>query len=287
MKDDRQSFTAEASAIMREMGRHESSLLLRNPDFLARRLIRKRYAWLTGCTPLRRYIKAHADRAFPGLYEGHLARTHFYDKCVGDALAGGIRQYVILGAGFDSRPHRLAPTDCKVFEVDHPATGRVKQQRVAGAGLDASNVTYVGVDFLRQDTRQRLLAEGLDPALPTLFTWEGVTMYLDREAVSDMLRFVGSMPPGSTIVFDYFFADVISHPHWFKEARVHLDYVKKIREPYTFGVNLQDMDDVVGSCGLALIENLGPGDLDRRFLPGHPRGVNDWYAIAKARKAYS
>ena len=107
-------------------------------------------------------------------------RILYYDKCVGDALASGIRQYVILGAGFDSRPYRLAGPGCKVFEVDHPATGRVKRQRVAKAGLDASDVTWVGVDFLRQDTRQRLVAEGLDPGLPTLFTWEGVTMYLDE-----------------------------------------------------------------------------------------------------------
>jgi O-methyltransferase involved in polyketide biosynthesis len=38
---------------------------------------------------------------------------------------------VLLGAGFDTRAWRLAALDgVRVFEVDHPATAKVKRERL-------------------------------------------------------------------------------------------------------------------------------------------------------------
>ena len=44
-------------------------------------------------------------------------------------------------------------------------------------------VTFVAVDFNSEDWWSKLLATGFDPALPTLFTWEGVVYYLPDVAV--------------------------------------------------------------------------------------------------------
>ena len=284
MKDDTQSFTAEASAVVRAAGTFEKSLSLKNPDTLAIRMIRPRFRLVLSLGPFRRLLLKYAERKFPGLYEGHLSRTHYYDRCVSRALDRGIRQLVILGAGFDSRPYRLATaaTGCRVFEVDHPATSRAKQARISALGLDNRHVTYVPVDFLREKAWDCLAANGFDYGKPTLFTWEGVTMYLDRETVAGMMAFLASLPTGSGMVFDYFFRDVITNPDKFEEARIHLDYVEKIQEPYTFGINPQDMAGFVSGFGLTLAENLVPEELNRQFLSGHHRGVNAWYGIAYA-----
>src|SRR5262245_17772502 len=48
------------------------------------------------------------------------------------AVAAGVRQIVILGAGLDTRAFRLrALAGADVFEVDHPATQAFKQRKAA------------------------------------------------------------------------------------------------------------------------------------------------------------
>ncbi len=285
MKDDKYSFTAEASAAIRAAGTYEKDEKLRNPDYLAKYLIRNRLRFPISFPLIRPLALRYAGRKFPGLYEGHLSRTHHYDKIVKEELSKGAKQYVILGAGLDSRAYRIADRfeGCHVFEADHPATSRFKRERVQQAGIKRDHVTYVEVDFTKQKTNDRLMEEGFDMNMPALFTWEGVSMYLNDEAVTNVLCFVSSLPSGSSIIFDYFFADVITKPEKFKEAEIHMAYVKKIEEPYTFGINREDVEKYVTDRGLVLISNLGPDDLDSLYLEGHHRGVNTWYGIAHAK----
>ncbi len=285
MKEDKYSFTAEASAVMRAAGTYEKDEKLRNPDHLAEKLIRGKFKALLLFGPLRGLVMKYAGKKFPGLYEGHLSRSHHYDKIVKAELAKGAKQYVILGAGLDSRPYRIANqnSNCRIFEVDHPETGKFKRDRLGVAGIKNDNVTYVAVDFTKQKARDRLLEEGFKKDVCTIFTWEGVIMYLNDEAVTDVLKFVASMPSGSSIVFDYFFEDVLTHPEKFNEAEEQMAYVKKIGEPYTFGTNMENMEKYVKDRGLELISNLGPDDLKSQYLQGHHRGVVAWYGIAHAK----
>ncbi len=285
MKEDKYSFTAEASATFRAIGTYEKDEKLRNPDHLAERLVSDKYKFALKFGLLRRLGLLYAGRKFPGLYEGHLSRSHHYDKIVKEGLSKGAEQYVILGAGLDSRPYRLAnqADNCRIFEVDHPATSKFKREHLRLAGIKTDHVTYVEVDFTKEKAQDRLLEEGFKKDVRTLFTWEGVIMYLNDEAVTDVLKFVASLPSGSSITFDYFFEDVITNPGKFSEAEVQMDYLKKINEPYTFGTNLEDMEKYVSDRGLELVENLGPDDLNSRYLKGHHRGVVAWYGIAQAK----
>lgn len=285
MKEGKYSYTAEASAAMRALGTYEKDNKLRNPDYLAERLIGWRFRLLLSFGLLRRLALSYAGRKFPGLYEGHLSRTHYYDTIVKEELEKGIRQYVILGAGLDTRPYRFASqaSGCRIFEVDFPATSQFKKNRLQETGIPTDHVTYVEVDFTKEKAQGRLLEEGFKKDAPTLFTWEGVIMYLNDESVTEVLSLVASLPSGSSIIFDYFFQDVITNPEKFREAGVQMDYLKKINEPYTFGVNWEDMEKYVSDKGLILVENLGPGKLSSQYLPGHHRGVVEWYGIARAR----
>lgn len=91
-----------------------------------------------------------------------------------------------------------------VFEVDARPTQQAKLAALHKAGIGSSHVTFVEVDFNRQSWLQRLEGHGFDPSLPTHLIWEGVTMYLEEEAITDTLRTVSSFPSGSTLAFDYF-----------------------------------------------------------------------------------
>jgi O-methyltransferase involved in polyketide biosynthesis len=82
--------------------------------------------------------------------------------------------------------------------------GIQEESRPRALGSLPSHVTYVPIDFTKEDPGTVLAGAGYDRALETIFVWEGVTFYLPEEAVDATLRFVASnAAPGSRIVFDY------------------------------------------------------------------------------------
>ena len=107
-------------------------------------------------------------------------RSLAIDAVVVDALERDVPQFVILGAGLDARALRLAAASrATVFEVDHPATQRYKRARVP-VGERAAR--FVAVDFERDSLNDRLAEAGHDVSRPTVWVWEGTTMYLAPEA---------------------------------------------------------------------------------------------------------
>jgi len=133
------------------------------------------------------------------------ARARIAEDAAAAAIARGLRQVVILGAGLDSfayrHPHGLS---LRVFEVDHPATGAWKQARLAAAGIPIPvNVIYAGVDFERDRLVERLLAAGYDATLPGFFLWLGVVPYLTDAAIFATLDAIAALPGGAELVFDY------------------------------------------------------------------------------------
>ena len=78
------------------------------------------------------------------------------------------------------------------FEVDTPQTQAIKRDILAKAGIDATGVTFVAADFEQENWLARLVDAGFDPGTPALFLFEGVMMFLSREAVEDTLRKIAS-----------------------------------------------------------------------------------------------
>src|SRR5688572_2400799 len=132
-------------------------------------------------------------------------RTRAIDDALHAFAAGGGRQVVILGAGFDCRAARFAGelAGSRVFEVDHPATQSVK--RAAMAGEAQAPVVYVPWNFETRPVSElpdALAAVGLDPSAPTLVIWEGVTMYLTERAIEETLAAVRRLGAPATLVFN-------------------------------------------------------------------------------------
>jgi methyltransferase (TIGR00027 family) len=81
------------------------------------------------------------------------ARSRFAEERLAAAVAHGVRQLVVLGAGLDTfglrNPHR--EKGLNVFEVDHPATQAWKRERIeAAAPSKPQSLCFVSVDFERQ-----------------------------------------------------------------------------------------------------------------------------------------
>jgi methyltransferase (TIGR00027 family) len=180
------------------------------------------------------YVEAHPHMP---LYMA--LRTAVLDDEVRVAMARGVRQIVILGAGYDARAARLRADGVHFFEVDLPSTQVEKRAQTAKvAGYPEAAARYVRCDFEKDDFLERLTAEGFDPTAPALVLWEGVVYYLTEKAVRATLHRVASgMHPSSRIVFDLIgkrFVDGEITDAKEKEAR---ELVARMGEPLHFGTN--------------------------------------------------
>ncbi len=148
-----------------------------------------------------------------GGFVAHLPlRTLAIDAVVERAVAEGARQLVILGAGLDARAWRMAClSETRVLEVDHPATQAYKARHMAGRATKSRDVTWVEVDFGKDDLGERIRASGFDPGVPAVFVWEGVTPYLPPAATAKTLGAIAALSevPG-TLAMTYGTPDMAS-----------------------------------------------------------------------------
>ena len=232
-------------------------------------------------TPLvQRSIAWYADRRAPGARTSAIARTAYIDEAVTSAIGRGIRQLVILGAGFDCRAHRIEGlAHVQVFEVDRAATQAEKRARVP-----AGSVRYVPVDFLREDAFAKLVDFGWQRGEPTLIIWEGVTNYLTEDAVARVLAEVGRCARGTTIVFTYIHKGVLDRSTVFAGADLMLKNVQELGEPWTFGIEPSQLPGFLGAHGLTLRDDAGADDYRARYLGAGSRGYG-FYRIAIAETA--
>lgn len=200
MEADLPSRTAERAAILRAAHQMLDSPLVLDDPVVLRLLGEARAAAL--------YADPQAlDR--PGLRElrAFIAlRSRYAEDALRAAVARGVGQYIVLGAGLDSFAYRNPhPAEIlRVFEVDHPATQAWKRARLHEAGIPLPpSLVFAPVDFERQVLAEALAASGFDATAPACIAWLGVTVYLTREAIVRTLTWAASLPAGSAIVFEY------------------------------------------------------------------------------------
>jgi methyltransferase (TIGR00027 family) len=209
-------------------------------------------------------LTGYVPSAFRYPFEGEIppqfeasARITFVDAAIERCLAT-INQFVILGAGFDTRAFRVPrPGQIRCFEVDTSQTQAAKRRLLNEAGIESSFITFVAANFETEDWLARLVEGGFDAHQAAVFLWEGVIMYLDGEAVERTLRKIARAAPGSVLVFDYFTTETLTSPrlYW----RFGRASTRAAGEPLRFGVDSTPpsrdrLAQLLQSCGLALAE---------------------------------
>jgi methyltransferase (TIGR00027 family) len=218
-----------------------------------------------------------------------VARTRYIDEFLKAKIAEGIKQLVILGAGYDSRAYRFGLSDAggKVFEVDHPGTQLLKMTKVRAAlGSMPKHVVYVHVDFASEKLDINLPKNGYDSRLKTLFIWEGVTMYLTAQSVDRTLAFIaGYSGEDSLVVFDYLYGSAIDGTSQLKEAEMMRSHCARLGEPLLFGLKEDAIEKFLSSRGFTLLENAAALSLKDAYFKGkgQQRRVFPLTAIASAK----
>lgn len=147
------------------------------------------------------------QRPGPRAWRSHvLLRSRYAEDRLAAAVARGVRQYVLLGAGYDTFAYRQPKwaDEVRIFEVDQPATQRAKQAALAGANVAIPrNVTFVPVNFQTDRLDATMQAAGLNSGLPSFVSWLGVMVYITEAASDNVFRFVASLVRGSEVVFTF------------------------------------------------------------------------------------
>ncbi|RIX77978.1 class I SAM-dependent methyltransferase [Acidovorax cavernicola] len=226
-------------------------------------------------------------------YADVILRSRYTEDALKDAVARGIAQYVLIGAGFDSFVCRVPAWAHRldIYEVDHPATQQLKRQCLAACGVPPSaSVHFVEADLSTESLGAALARSSFDAARPTFFSWLGVTVYLTREANLAALRDITSCTahtaPGSELVFTYIDEAALRPGSEGAEAFQKLrSDVAAVGEEFLSGFDPQALPALLRGTGLDLLEDLDGHAALARYDPVGRNGLRPAGAahIAHAR----
>ena len=228
-----------------------------------------------------------SEKLAPGFHEHLIARTKFIDELIQKSAVNGTKQYVILGAGYDSRAHRLElPSSLKIFEVDQPEVSDNKLAKLPKELPNSDNVTYVNIDFSYQSLTEQLIGAGFDQKKSTIFTLEGVSQYITKEAVSSTIKELASLTKDTHSIFFMSYVDELldknpeacfgeGYPNPAKKASLIKGLSAKVGEPWISFYNGAEIEDLLSQNGYSIEENVTLEDLNSLYFSPVGRTLNE------------
>ena len=218
------------------------------------------------------------SKIIPGMHEHLISRTRYIDDLIEKSTFANIEQYVILGAGYDSRAHRLKlPSKLKIFEVDQFEVQELKRFRLPDNIPNRENVTYVDIDFNHQSLKEKLINVGFDQNKSTIYTLEGVSQYISREVLDTTLKEVADLNPNSNskIFISYVnkllkedskacFGKGYSKPE--KAVSFITNSAAKMGEPWISFYSAKEVESILYQNNFTLIENKTLDDLNSKYF---------------------
>jgi methyltransferase (TIGR00027 family) len=225
----------------------------------------------------------------PGAISSGIARTKYIDDLVEKTVTEGVKQVILLGAGFDTRALRL---EClkttHVIEIDHPDTAKLKLDRlVFSLGRLPRNVTYHQVDLNGQSLDEIGAACNIDLNLPTTIIWEGVTNYLTPAGIDATFLFTRRFCNGIHLIFTYVDRRVLEHPEEFVGAEKLFKNLRANQEQWTFGFVPNELPEHMRRFGLTLVVDSNATDYRNRYMPerGDIAAGYEFYRVALAERS--
>ena len=190
-------------------------------------------------------------------------RLLFFRELVQAEIARGARQIVSVGSGFDTRPLIFRKDGATFFDVDQAAVVQYKQQVLTDHGLQPWPA--IPCDYLDVNLPDKLREAGFDPNLPSLFIWEGNTMYLPRNLIFDFLNQLSDGLPRFAIAFDYMSTKVIDGSSGVDSVTRAFDYFYERFTPFTTGFD--DPAVFEQATPLQIVESGSMDDFGARHSP--------------------
>lgn len=269
MNPRRASKTAEVVAAVRAAHLlYDSPVVFRDPyaiDLTSRMwrfLARHRLAY--------RFVAEYLLKVLRPIRGQILGRARYCDELLDSAIQRGIRQCVIVGAGLDSLALRRRDLESilTIYELDHPNSQRLKQQRLASiTRARPKNLVYVPVDFEHSTVVQALQSTPFRLNEPAFFSWLGTTLYLSEDAIFATLNdIVTHAAPGSEVLLDYSLSDHLLTGTDREELIALKKFVTRLGEPFRAHFSPEDLAAQVTRIGYRVLEHLSYRDQCTRFF---------------------
>jgi methyltransferase (TIGR00027 family) len=215
------------------------------------------------------------DHGFSRAFRAFMAaRSRYAEDELANAVARGVRQYVVLGAGLDTFAYRNPDPGLRVFEVDHPDTQAWKREQLQVAGIAVpASLTFVPIDFERETLADGLALSGFNGSAAVFFSWLGVTPYLTRDACMITLSFIAKMPAGSGVVFDFAVDPALLNAGQRQALDALSARVARYGEPFQLFFDPVKLQDELNGMGFQRAEFLQGKELNARYFKDRKDGL--------------
>jgi methyltransferase (TIGR00027 family) len=201
-----------------------------------------------------------------GIFAHYLARKRWIEAEVRHAVETGVRQVVVLGAGYDSlaiRLHREFP-EVEFFEIDHPATQRSKRESVA----PADNLHFLAAELSSELPHEVAASDScFSCGEPSVVIAEGLTMYFHGGRVKELLRSSARLAgKEGRVIFSFMEAAEDGSISFRGENPAVGWWLRLRREPFHWGCRRKDLPDFLRTAGLRLQIVANHRDLRAKIL---------------------
>lgn len=206
-----------------------------------------------------------------------IARARFLEDHVATAVARGVDQYVILGAGLDTFAQRRVDLTSRldVFEIDRPEPQAWKRLRLESLRLGVPPCLHlVPVDFeAGDDGWDGLIAAGFDPKRPAVVASTGVSMYLTREAIAATLRRIATLARGSSLVMSFLLPIELAEPAVRPGIERAAQGARASGSPWISFFTPDEMLALARECGFEAVEHVSAVALAERYFAARTDGL--------------
>ena len=183
----------------------------------------------------------------PGILLHYALRKKCINGLARSALADGVAQVVVIGAGFDPLSSELQeefPT-ARFWEIDHPATQRHKVRACSEIGIE--RVHFVAVDLSTAGLDgEALIGTGFDPAKRTFWIAEGLLMYFPADVVASLIKTLSSLSaPGSQLAFTFMEKQRDGHIRFDSQTKLVTWWLRTRGEPFLWGTTRSELAEFI------------------------------------------
>lgn len=213
--------------------------------------------------------------AIAGIRLHYAVRKQYLEDATRQAVAEGVAQVVVVGAGFDTLALRLSAElpDALFVEIDHPATQRVKRRALEPRGVLRENLQLLPADLSRKSLADVIASlPEYQAEKATLLIAEGLTMYLSAGDIDALFGFLrDAAGPGSRIAFTFVEPDRRGRPGFPGASTLVRPWLRLVGEPFTWGIRRSELPRFLAERGFEPREVVDHDELARRYLA--PRGL--------------
>jgi len=183
----------------------------------------------------------------PGILLHYALRKKCIRELVRAALANGVSQVVVIGAGFDPLSYELQrefPT-VRFWEIDHPATQRHKVRACSEIGIERVHFVAIDLSVAGLDG-EALIGTGFDPAKRTFWIAEGLLMYFPADIVASLMKTLSSLSAtGSQLAFTFMEKQRDGRIRFDSQTKLVTSWLRTRGEPFLWGTTRSELAEFI------------------------------------------